>query len=251
MKIRYILPSILSKTDLGSAEVARRQDKLRGWASPGTYVDVVEVDGGPATIESMYEEYLSVPGSAECVLRAEKEGFDAAIIGCFGDPGLDALRELSDMLVVGPASVSIAMASTLGHRFSIVTVVPGIVDNMRGLAWNAGAYDKLASVRAIDVSVLEVNRNPDAALKRMLEVASKTIEEDGAQVLVLGCMSMGFLDVAEKMTAELGVPVLNPVRLSVKVAEGLAACGLTHSRRAYLKPRKMAAGMRVEDLLVK
>ena len=251
LKIRYILPGVLTKTDLGPAEVARRQEKLRGWASPGTYVDVAEVDRGPATIESMYEEYLSVPASAECALRAQKEGFDAAIIGCFGDPGLDALRELCDMLVVGPAGASIAMASGLGHRFSIVTVVPGIVDNMRRLAWDAGAYDKLASVRAVDVSVLEINRGPDAALKRMLEVAAKTIEDDGAQVVVLGCMSMGFLDVAEKMTVELGVPVLNPVRVSLKVAEGLAACGLTHSRRAYLKPRKMAAGMRVEDLLVK
>lgn len=251
MKIRYILPGALAKTELGVREIERRQGILRKWAFPGTFVDVVAVPSGPATIESMYEKYLSVPATAKCVLEAEAQGFDAAIVGCFGDPGLDALRELSDMLVVGPASLSIAAAATLCHRFSIVTVVPGIVADKRRLAWEAGALDKLASVKAVDIPVIEVNKDPEGATRKMISVCAEVVKEDGAEAVVLGCMSMGFLDVAEKIAAEVGVPVLNPVKVGLKMTESLVASGLHHSRKAYLRPKKIQMGMSVDELYIK
>jgi allantoin racemase len=250
MKIRYILPGALAKTELGVREIERRQEILRKWAFPGTFVDVVAVPSGPATIESMYEKYLSVPSTAKCVLEAEAQGFDAAIVGCFGDPGLDALRELSDMLVVGPASLSIAAAATLCHRFSIVTVVPGIMADKRRLAWEAGALDKLASVKAVDIPVIEVNKDPEGATRKMTSVCAEAVKE-GAEAVVLGCMSMGFLDVADKIAAEIGVPVLNPVKVGLKMTESLVASGLHHSRKAYIKPKKMQMGMSVDDLYIK
>jgi allantoin racemase len=235
-------------TALGSAELERREGKLRDWAQPGTEVSVRAVDAGPASIESMYEEYLSIPATARLVTEVAAEGYDAAIVGCFGDPGLDGLREISDMLVVGPASASVALATTLGHRFSFVTVTASIVPALRRLAWEAGAADVLASVRYIETSVLDLNQDHAAALDRMLEQGRIAVESDGADVLVMGCMSMGFLDVAEQMTAELGVPVINPSRASLHIAEATVALGLTHSRRAYMTPPKIAAGTKLTDL---
>ena len=251
MKIRYILPGALAKTELGAKEIERRQGILRTWAFPGTTVDAVAIESGPATIESMYERYISVPATAQCVLKAQAEGCDAAIVGCFGDPGLDALREISDMLVVGPAAASLAVASTLCHRFSVITVVPGLVPGLRRTAWEAGVIDKLASVKAVDLPVLEVNRDPAGALKKMLAEGAAAINEDGAEVLILGCMSMGFMDVSEKMSLELGVPVVNPVKTGLKMAESLAALGLSHSRKAYLRPKKMQMGKSLDDLFVR
>jgi allantoin racemase len=247
-RIAYLVPAPMHLTVLGAKELDRREAKLRQWSQPGTDVVVRAADAGPASIESMYEEYLTVPATARLLTEVAQEGFDAAIVGCFGDPGLDALREISDILVVGPAAASTALATTLGHRFSYVTVTASVVPALRRLAWEAGASDALASVRHIQTSVLEVNQDHEAALGRMLEQGRLAVKCDGADVLVLGCMSMGFLDVAEQMTAELGVPVVNPSRASLHVAEATVALGLTHSRRAYRTPPKIEAGTKLQDL---
>ena len=61
----------------------------------------------------------------------------------------------------------------------------------------------------------------------------------GADTLVLGCMSMAFLGVAERLSEELGVPVVNPARTALKTAELLVGSGLTHSPRAFPTPRKL------------
>jgi allantoin racemase len=179
------------------------------------------------------------------------EGADAAIVGCFGDPGLDGLREITDTLVVGPANASVAFALTLGHRFSFVTVTESIVPSLRRLAWETGAFDALASVRYIEMPVIELNQNHAVAAEKMAAEARAAVEQDGADTLVLGCMSMGFLDVAERLTADLGVPVLNPAKCAVKMAEALVSMGLSHSRRAYMTPPKVAAGKTIDELLVR
>ena len=63
MKVLYILPGSLSRTDLGTREIDRRRAVLQRLAAPGTEVDIVDVPDGPSSIESAYEEYLSVPGT--------------------------------------------------------------------------------------------------------------------------------------------------------------------------------------------
>lgn len=246
--IRYLVPGPMHLTELGAKELQRRERKLQTWALPDTQVTVQAVHAGPASIESMYEEYLAIPAMAQLAVQVQDEGAHAAIIGCFGDPGLDGLREVTDMLVVGPASASIAMATTLGHRFSIVTVTDSIIPALRRLAWEAGALDALASIRAINVPVIELNKDHAAGVTKMLEQGRRAVEDDGADTLVLGCMSMGFLDVAEQMTQELGVPVINPSRAALHLAEATLALGLTHSRRAYMKPPKITAGRSLDEL---
>ena len=143
MKLQYIIPGPMHKTSVGMEEVNRRLAKLQGWASAETEVTISTVSSGPASIESMYEEYLSVPGTAKNIIKAESEGHDATIVGCFGDPGLDGLREVSDKLVVGPAGASMGTAVTLGQKFSVVTVTDSIINGLEKLAWETGVYQKL------------------------------------------------------------------------------------------------------------
>ena len=104
MRIVYVLPGPMGRNEAGRAEMERRLSILRSYAAPGTEVDITDVDEGPASIESLYEEYLSIPKTIEKMLEAEREGYDAAVLGCYGDPGLDAIREVTErMAVVGPA----------------------------------------------------------------------------------------------------------------------------------------------------
>src|SRR5262245_30054052 len=123
MRIIYILPAPVSRTKPGRQEVEREQSLLREWAFPDTVVDARDIATGPPSIESAYEEYLSIPPTAKAMLEAERDGYDAAVLGCFGDPGLDAMRELlTRMLVVGPAESSCYAALVVGDSFGIVTI---------------------------------------------------------------------------------------------------------------------------------
>lgn len=250
MRIAYAIPGPMHATALGRAEVARRGELLRGWAAPGTDTGVLVTDEGPASIESMYEEYLSIVPLARRVLEAERDGYDAVIVGCFGDPGLDGLREIATRPVVGPAQASMALAATLGHRFSVVTVADSVVQPLRRLAWETGVTDALASVRAVNLAVLDIGADHGRAAVALRAEAERALAEDGADTLVLGCMSMGFLDVAERLGADLGVPVINPVKAALHLAETLVRMGLAPSRRAYHTPPKVAAGTPVSGLRV-
>ena len=62
---------------------------------PGTAIVGGHPPMGPASIESHYDEALSVPGLLPEIARGEREGVDGYVIACFGDPGLDAARELA------------------------------------------------------------------------------------------------------------------------------------------------------------
>jgi Asp/Glu/hydantoin racemase len=53
----------------------------------------------------------------------------------------------------------------------------------------------------------------------------------GAEVLVLGCMSLAFSGVSDNMQDRLGIPVINPLRTAVQMAEMLVNARLTPSRR--------------------
>jgi allantoin racemase len=243
MRILYVIPGPMGRSEAGAAEVARRGAKLREWAAAGTAADIRDVERGPASIESAYEEYLSVPATAEAMLEAERDGYDAALLGCFGDPGADAFRELlTRMVVVAPGEAAFHLAGLLGERFGIVTVTTSIVNPLRHLVARAGLAERLAGIAVVETPVLELSRDPAATLARMTGAGRRLVEEREADTLVLGCMSMAFMDVTPRLEAELGVPVVNPARSALKVAEAIVGSGLRHSKLAYPLPPKLADG---------
>lgn len=249
MKLVYVVPGLMEEEEL-----KRRGALLQQWAFSGTQIDICCVTEGPGSIESMYEEYLSIPATGRLVFEKEKEGYDAAILGCAGDPGLDAMREITTkMLVVGPGQASMITAAMLGHQFSLITPEKSMIPSSYELAFKAGVREKLASVVSVDIPVLELREKREISIKKMMEVGREAIEKDRADSLVLGCMSMGFLNVAEEMEAELGVPVINPSKVSLKIAEALVATNLMHSKNAFATPSKISSGRvkKLEDLYQK
>ncbi len=238
MKIMYIVPGVMAQTDLGIRELERRKRILETHAWVGTSVDIIDIDKGPRSIESSYEEYLSVPETVKKAVQAEKDGYDGIILGCFGDPGLEALREMVRVPVVGPGETAMQVASLLGRRFSIVTVLDSVVPSLERLAGRMGLAGKLASVRAINIPVLALQKDKALTTNRMIEESRKAILEERADVIVWGCMSMAFMEVSERKPESLGVPVVNPAIVSLKILEGLVAAGLAHSKKAYPFPPK-------------
>lgn len=243
MKIAYVVPGPMPK------EVAdERQLILREWANEGTIVDLIAVTEGPASVESMYEEYIGIKKVAEIMWDLEKQGYDAAIVGCAGDPGLDALREITEkMLVLGPGQTSMLIASMLGHKYALMTVAEGRIPSKYELAFKAGSLEKLGVVKAVNIPVLEIQENRKKSLHVLKEKCLEAVEKDGVDTIVLGCMSMGFLNVAEELTQITGIPVINPSKAVLKTAEMLVSIGMTHSKKAFQTPPKLKT-KKVNDL---
>ncbi len=210
-----------------------RTPVLQSWAAPGVSVETRSANFNGA-IESSYDEYLYIPRLLESVEQIERDGFDAALIGCFGDPGLDGVRELVRMPVVGPAEASLHVAAMLADRFGIITATPEIRPMLYRLADRYQVDRRLAGVTDIGCPVLDIRRNPDAHYPALVEAARRMLRDQGAQALVLGCGSMSFY--ADRLSADTGVPCLNPLRVGLKMCELLAGSGLSHSKATYPYP---------------
>lgn len=243
MRIVYLIPGPMGRSPEGKVEVQRRGNLLESYAAPGTEVGIVDVPEGPASIESMYEEYLSIPAAVRKALQLQDEGWDAIILGCYGDPGLDALREMLTIPVIGPGEATALMAASLGHKFSIITITESVIASTEKQIRNIGVGEKLASVRVVGIPVLELHHDRERSVTATIEQGRLAIEKERADALIVGCMSMGFLEIAEEAGAELGVPFLNPARVALKFAEATVGAGLTHSKRAYMTPPKLASGL--------
>lgn len=233
-RVLYIVPGV----GLSQEEQNRRKKILNTFTNGKFQVDVRAVRDGPASIESYYDEFLSVPPTVNLAREAEKEGYNAVIIGCFGDPGIEALREVLHIPVVGPGEASLYVAAMLGHRITIVSILKNIIEPLRTLTRKLGLIEKLASVRVIDKPVLSVGEDPEDTKRALIDAGRAAIQKDGADTLVLGCMSEAFLGFAEDMQKTLDVPVVNPVAVSVKLAELFLDARLSHSKRAYPVPPK-------------
>jgi allantoin racemase len=232
-KILYIVPG----TGLPDIELRRREDILNSFASSEFKIHTRKIANGPPAIQSFCDEFTCVPDVLRIASIAEKEeGYSALIIGCFGDPGLDALKEKLSIPVIGPGEASLHLASALGFSFTIVSVLPNAIATIKTMVAKYGFSDRCKSIRIINKPVLDVSRDMEESKFLMLDEASKGLEVDHVDSIVLGCMSEAFLGFAEYMQQKLGVPVVNPVGVSVKMAELMIVNGLSHSKKAYMYP---------------
>ncbi len=206
------------------------------YALPSTEVSAFNPAAGPRSIESVYDELLSAPGTLELAI-ARMDDYDAIVIACYSDhPTIYALREISDKPVLGIAEASMYMACMLGYKFSVVTTneewVPLLWDAVR----HYGLADRCASVLSTGMPVLALEAaSPEEEGALIGQAARKAIADDGAEVICLGCAGMAGLD--KHLEAELGIPVLDGVVCAVKLLEGLVGYGLsTSKRRAYARP---------------
>ena len=232
MKIAYLAPGPLSVTQLGPEELARRREYLERYTFPGTNIEVWEAEHGPTSLESAWEEVRAVPEIVRAVRRLAREGADAVIIGSFDDPGLAAARELVRIPVIGPAQASCHLAVQLGDNFGVLTVVDEVIPLLRRLIRAYGLHPMLCDIRSVHVPVLELRRQPDAVLENLTR-EGRTLIEAGADTIVIGGMTLGFLGIAGELEKRLEVPVIDPVLTSLKMAEALVGLSAVHSVRAY------------------
>jgi len=222
MKILVLNPNT------SEAVTARVAGVVQRIARPSTQVVVKQIPHGPEALESYYDEALATPYVLEEVKQAVAEQFDAVIIAAFCDPGLEAVKEISTIPVYALEETAFAVALLLGNKFSILTEKKHKVAVKEQHVRKHGLESRFASVRPLNMGVTEIATNPERVRQVGLEVGRRMVDEDGAEVIIMGCASMA--GYAEDMERELGVPVLDPVAVTFKVVEGLTEIGIHHSK---------------------
>jgi allantoin racemase len=232
LKILYINPV---GTDAFDKHMLKTINEVK---RPDVRAKVVSLRKGPVHLEYHYYEHLNLGETLGWVRRAEKEGYDAVIIGCFYDPGVREARELVSIPVIVPAEATMHVAATLGHKFSIIVGRRKWIPRMESNVYIYGLEKKLASFRPVEFTVPRMGSEPEKLKKAILAESRRAVEEDGAEVVVLGCtMESGFM---KELTSKLRVPVLDAVVTSWKYAEMMAdlyrKVGLAHSKLYGYEP---------------
>jgi allantoin racemase len=235
LKILYISPA-------GSGKAREWEELYTKAIEPIKRSDVeakvVSVTRGPPHLEYYYYEYLVMEEVLQIIRKAEKDGFHAAVIGCFYDPGLQVAREVVKMPVIAPAEACMHVASTLGHKFSIITGRRKFAPRMEDNIHMYGLESRLASIRTVNFTVPQMAQQPDKLKEAIFREAQRAIEEDEAEVIVLGCTAeTGFyVDLMNR----LNVPVVDAVVVTWKYAEMMAdlyqRTGLTHCKLYKYEP---------------
>src|SRR3954470_9867504 len=200
----------------------------RSVAAMGTEIIAVSSSTGPASIDSHYDEALSVPGLLDEIERGEMRGVDGYVIACFGDPGLDAARELAAGPVIGIAKAAMHTASHLGVGFSVVTTLERTIGQARHLTECYGMQRFCRGIHACEIPVLDLDTDPDAR-KVVTEACRDALEADRSDVIVLGCAGMA--DMCRSISAELGVPVVDGVTAATLTVQSLVTMGHGTSKR--------------------
>ena len=202
---------------------------LDGIRRPDTELSVVGTDRAPVSIQSARDMALSTPPMLDLVEQANRDGMDAIVIACFSDPGLEAAKEVSSALVLGIQETSLHVAALLGHRYTILTPLASRIASKEQDVRRFRAEASCASVRALGMTVLETEADPQRTKRRIFEVAQAAMNEDGAEVLILGCA--GMTGYAEDIERELGIVVLDPTSVTLKVAEAMVDLGVRHCKK--------------------
>lgn len=201
-------------------------------AAPGTEIIAVNSAQGPASIEGFYDEAMSLAGLL-AVIR-DRADFDAVVIACFDDTGLDAARCLTDRPVIGIGEAAYHFAAMIANRFSVVTTLARSVPALEHNLHRYGLAARCARVRSSEVPVLELEHPGSDACNRISVEIGRAVSEDRCEAIVLGCA--GMTDLADALAAEHGLPVLDGVTCAVAMAEAMVRLGLRTSRLGGYAP---------------
>ncbi len=195
-------------------------------ASPGTEIIAQTSRFGPESIEGYYDEAMSLAGLLATLREAPE--YDAVVIACFDDTGLDAARCLTDKPVVGIGEAAYHMASLLSNKFSVITTLGRSVPALEHNLARYGLDRRCVRVRSSEVAVLELEQEHSNAYRRIEAEIQRAVEEDRAEAIVLGCA--GMTDLTASLSERFGIPVLDGVACAVSLCESLVRLGYRTSR---------------------
>lgn len=164
----------------------------------------------------------------------------AYVIACFDDTGLDAARELTRAPVLGIGETAMHAATLVCQNFCVMTSLERSVPILTRNLHHYGLASRCAGIFASGIPVLALERDPDS-YRLVLDACNRALDRSGGEALVFGCAGMSHW--VRRMESDLGMPVLDGVRIAVTFADAMVALGLTTSKvLSYRFPEVKAAG---------
>jgi len=217
--------------------VDNRREQLRKVSfGPDIEFDYRPVKAAPAMFDSYHDWLLADLAIAEAGLSAQEDGYDAVCIDTTSDSGMNALRSVLDIPVIGPGRASYLMALMFGRTFGVLTQWDPWIPEARKTVVEYGLGD-------LCVAIESINRPPDMEnllggkeeeIFPLLVEAGMRCVEAGADALCLGSTTMH--QATAHLVENLPVPVIDPGPLSYKMAQVAIDLNIRQSRTAYNKP---------------
>jgi allantoin racemase len=195
----------------------------------GSAVDAVDCPESPPVIETALDDVLAAPMVVAAAARADHP--DAFLIGCFGDPAVSALRELTAAPVVGLGQAALIEASMVSCRFGVITTLDRGIPALWSQLAGAGLAGACAAIRSVESAVgdPEPGQAEGQDLWSRLTWQGRRLLADGADGLVLACAAFGRY--RDRLADVLEVPVCDGIAVGACLAYGLAASGARTSKR--------------------
>jgi len=236
LRIMLIEPGAFSPEEL-----AVKEEYAKSICSPRTtpVLLLADISSPPPRDFSMFSLY--VDSILQRVKKAEKEGYDAVIIDCFTDVGLEPAKIAANIPIVGPAESSLHIACLLADKFGWITPMDEGVPFHWRQAKNYGLADHITSIKPVNISLAAFHDSKDEAEAKLNRLAREMVNE-GAQLILIGCTgilpAMG-VGSARKLSKKLDIMIIDPLAVALKTAEMLASLDLCQSKLAFPKTAQL------------
>jgi allantoin racemase len=235
MKILLIVP-INFENELTEKKVFNRlNEHLAIVKRRDTQIDFISLPkGATPSIECRSDRKRNERYVVAAAVEAERGGYDGIFVSDMDMCGVDQSRKVLKIPIVGGFRPSVNSAILLAGKFSIITMVEGVVEMQRGHVINFGLSKRFASIRVVDIPVSELIDDPVRSIPALVTAALQAIYEDGAEAIIFGCT--GFINVATQVQQELykigiDLPVIDPNRTAINCLENLIANNITHNKK--------------------
>ncbi len=212
------MPTLLVINPNTSAGVsALLQQHVQAAVGTGTEVHTLTARFGAPYIasEASYALAQHAVIDAWAVARAQGLNPDAVLVGCFGDPGLFALREGAGVPVSGLAEASFLAAARHG-RYAIVTGGERWKPMLERLAHALGHAEAMAGVLTVAPSWAQLAADPAGARALLRLACSQAVQRFAADAVILG--GAGLAGMGPDIAAQIAVPLVDSVQAGAQWA---------------------------------
>ncbi|MBI4331610.1 MAG: hypothetical protein HY673_10050 [Chloroflexi bacterium] len=230
-------------------EEKKRQERIRSYASPGTEVvfgHQEEVDFWKSqSVDAAARQRniaLFQASLIKTAIKAEKDGFDAvvAVWGMARGLGVEEARHYVRIPIIDFGKIALLLSHLVGNKLGRISYTDEVVESNKRAGEVRGIEGfEIVSRRSPNMPPTEMHKRPAELREKFIRAARQCVE-DGAELILAGhSIIPGTLD-ADEMTREVGAPVLDGIKLGIRMTEFIVQNGLTHSEKAY--PRKVYPG---------
>ena len=175
---------------------------------------------GPASIQGAEDGELAIPGMLDIIQKGVDDGVDGIVIACFDDTGIEQVRAMTSIPVLGIGQAAYHVSMLAGLKFSVVTTLSVSVPVLEQNIQEFGVYPYCCKVRASEVPVLELERPGSNAEERISAEIVQAISDDHCEAIVLGCA--GMTDLAARLSIRHNIRVVDGVAAAAGLVYGLA-----------------------------